>query len=72
MEEFSPQGEFHHFQLVSSNGEIPLSISVLVHYNQPQSLYRPSLEPINADDVIQFHEDLQSFDGDFITAFSVR
>lgn len=66
-----PQGEFHHFQLVSANGEIPLSVSVLVHYNQlPPSFETP--EAITSDDIIALHEGLRSFDGDFIKAFSPK
>jgi len=70
MDEITPQGEFHHFQLVNSQGEVPVSISVLVHYNQQPARPDQSLPPLETDDVIQFHEDLQQFDGDFIKAFS--
>ena len=70
MEEASnPQGEFHHFQLVNQEGDIPLSISVLVHYNQRAINNNQLLNPITADEVIAFHEDLQKFDGDFTKAF---
>ena len=63
------QGEFHHFQLVNSNGDIPFSLSVLVHYNNRANL-SSELSPIETDEVIEFHDALQSFDGDFATAFS--
>ena len=66
-----PQGEFHHFQLVGSDGEIPFSISLLVHFNPKRSdmLLEPG-DPITTNDIIEFHEGLKSFDGDFIKAFS--
>lgn len=65
------EGEFHHFQLVNSEGEVPLSISVLVHIN-PKSLGSASSseEPISADDVLAFHEELKAFDGDFSAVFT--
>lgn len=69
-DELTPQGEFHHFQLVNAEGEIPVSISVLVHYNQKAARQKNQLDPINADDIIDFHDALQEFDGDFIKAFS--
>ena len=72
MEETTPQGEFHHFQLVNTNGEVPVSISILVHYN-PQPQYIANLskgEPITVDDVLSLHNELEVFDGDFIKAFS--
>lgn len=71
MDELTPQGEFHHFQLVSSSGDIPVSISVLVHYNQtnpPVGHY--TQPPISTDDIIRLHDELEAFDGDFIKAFS--
>jgi len=72
MDETNPQGVFHHFQLVNAQGEVPLSISVLVHYNDRQLQAAHPLPPIETDDVIRFHNDLQAFDGDFIKAFSAR
>ena len=65
------EGEFHHFQLVNSEGEVPLSISVLVHINPKSLSTGSSLEnPISADDVLAFHEELKAFDGDFSAAFT--
>ena len=70
MEELQqPQGEFHHFQLVNQDGEVPVSISVLVHYNQKFSKDDQSSDPITTDDIIEFHEALQGFDGDYMKAF---
>ncbi len=67
-----PNGEFHHFQLVNAAGEIPLSISVLVHYagNKINQALQSVESPIGTDDIIEFHEALKAFDGNFINAFS--
>lgn len=65
------EGEFHHFQLVNSEGEVPLSISLLIHVN-PRLTKGVAADPISADDVLAFHQALQKFDGDFITAFSKK
>lgn len=67
-----PEGEFHHFQLVNQEGEIPFSISVLVHYNQKSQQQASHAAPISADEVIEFHETIQQFDGDFIKAFKKK
>ncbi len=68
-----PQGEYHHFQLVSSDGDIPVSISVLVHFGTKRQEATPGTsEPISANDIIAFHEGLKTFDGDFIKAFKSR
>ena len=65
------EGEFHHFQLVNSEGEVPLSISLLVHINPKSLSSGPSLEgPISTDDVLDFHEELKAFDGDFSAVFT--
>lgn len=69
-EEVTPQGEFHHFQLVNSDGEVPLSISVLVHFNRKNSQPENTGTPISANDIISFHDALQDFDGDYIKAFN--
>ncbi len=68
-----PEGEFHHFQLVGQDGEIPLSVSILVHVN-PKASRSPLVgeNPITSNDVLALHEALQSFDGDFVTAFSKK
>jgi len=69
-----PQGEFHHFQLVNSDGEVPVSISVLVHFNtsaQRQELPEEGT-PIGANDIISLHDALEKFDGDYIKAFGSR
>jgi hypothetical protein len=73
MEDQSIQpGEFHHFQLVdSTDGTVPMSISVLVHYNQ-KSPRNDASEPITPDDVVAFHDALQGFDGNYIAAFSKK
>ena len=69
-EEAIPQGEFHHFQLVNSDGDVPLSISVLVHYNNRKTpITGFSGAPISANDIISFHESLKDFDGDYSAAF---
>ena len=65
-----PNGEFHHFQLVNGTGEVPLSISLLVHYNRTTGQFTPADTPISAEDVIEFHDALKSFDGNFINAIS--
>ena len=73
MNELTPQGEFHHFQLVNSNGDIPFSISVLVHLNQPVSpTFAQEGIPISSEEVLQLHEELEHFDGDYIRAFKSR
>lgn len=74
MDELSPNGEFHHFQLVNQEGEVPLSISVLVHYNAKEATAGAINQesPISADEIIAFHEELQAFDGDFAKAFAAR
>lgn len=66
------EGEFHHFQLVNSEGEVPLSISLLVHINpkMARALAQTDTSPISTDEVLQLHEALEQFDGDFIQAFS--
>jgi hypothetical protein len=68
------EGEFHHFQLVNADGEVPLSISVLVHINPKmiQSFTQTETAPISTDEVLQLHDALQEFDGDFIKAFSKK
>ncbi len=71
-EETAPQGDFHHFQLVNSDGEIPISISVLVHFNRKSSFSIEEGAPITANDIIHFHEALKDFDGDYIKAFTSR
>ncbi len=73
MEEKIPQdGEFHHFQLVDQDGNIPFSISVLVHYNQKSARHEANLEPISSNDIIEFHDALRGFDGDYIAALSKK
>ena len=64
-------GEFHHFQLVNQDGEIPMSISVLIHVN-PKALGKQpvSANPISTSDVLALHDALKGFNGDFITAFT--
>lgn len=65
-----PEGEYHHFQLVSQDGEVPLSITLLLHVHKPAADGAQSdLTPINADDVIALHDALRQFDGNFIKAF---
>ena len=72
-EDLNIDGEFHHFQLVNANGEIPLSISILVHVNA-KSLNQHSAPatPITTNEVLEFHEALRGFNGDFISAFSTQ
>lgn len=67
-EEPTPQGELHHFQLVNADGNVPFSITVLVHYNRPNFI-DAELSPISANDIIDLHEALQTFDGDYKKAF---
>jgi hypothetical protein len=67
--EIPHDGEFHHFQLVNGQGEIPLSISVLIHYNQPTLDQKQAIPPLNADDVLELHSALSSFDGNYTQAF---
>lgn len=70
-EEFGvPDGEFHHFQLVNAEGEIPMSISLLIHVNpQLMGKFAQPSNPITANDVIALHDALENFNGDFISAF---
>lgn len=69
----TPQGEFHHFQLVDAEGRIPVSISILVHYNNQQSSMKiGSSEPISEEDIINFHYALKEFDGNYTKAFTAR
>ena len=67
-------GEFHHFQLVNQDGEVPFSVSVLVHYNagKESSAIDSSRPPISAEEIIAFHNALSEFDGDFVKAFAAR
>ncbi|HSI20150.1 MAG TPA: hypothetical protein VLA04_00350 [Verrucomicrobiae bacterium] len=68
-----PEGEFHHFQLVNQNGEVPLSISLLVHVNRAAAFGSPAdLPPLSTDDVIALHDALRKFDGNFIKAFQKK
>lgn len=67
-EEPTPRGEFHHFQLVNSDGEVPFSISVLVHMNRA-SAEEADATPISTNEIINFHEGLKNFDGDYAKAF---
>jgi hypothetical protein len=66
-----PEGEFHHFQLISPDGDVPISISVLLHVNRSafHGSSSDSLMPISAEDVIALHDALRHFDGNFIKAF---
>lgn len=67
--EIPNNGEFHHFQLVDGQGEIPLSISVLIHYNHPELDPKQQIPPLSADDVLELHSALASFDGNYSKAF---
>ncbi len=69
MDDITPQGEFHHFQLVNPSGEVPFSITIMVHVNRSAGSDH-GLAPIDANEVIQFHDALQTFNGDFITALA--
>jgi hypothetical protein len=74
-EELLPtHGEFHHFQLVNQEGEVPFSISVLVHYNagKESTALDTSRPAISAEEIIEFHDALADFDGDFVKAFAAR
>lgn len=64
-----PEGEFHHFQMIDQEGDIPFSVSVLVHYNDQKAGKKKELSPISPDDVLLLHEGLNRFDGNFIKAF---
>ena len=66
----TPNGEFHHFQLVNASGEVPLSISVMVHYNRNGQQTGREQDPISPEDIMELHEALKKFDGNYITAFS--
>lgn len=72
-EKETPEGEFHHFQLVDPDGFVPMSISVLVHYN-PRAARNESAadDPISADDIIALHDALQTFDGNYLAALSKK
>lgn len=71
-EENNPKGEFHHFQLVNQQGDIPMSISILIHYNRPELLEDLETAPISTNDIIEFHEAFQKFDGNYGKAFGGR
>lgn len=64
-----PEGEFHHFQLISPDGNVPLSITVLLHLPRSSAFFQENAEPLNADDVLALHDALRHFDGNFIKAF---
>jgi len=69
--ESNQKGEFHHFQLVDAEGRIPVSISVLVHYNPAEREEdEGSKKPISEQEVIDFHFALKEFNGDYLQAFS--
>lgn len=72
-EEFDgSRGELHHFQLISQDGQIPISVSVLIKVNRPEMAHHAAVTPISTNEVIQLHEELQRFDGDFIAAFNAQ
>jgi hypothetical protein len=72
MEPMQPEGEFHHFQLVTPDGDVPLSVSILVHYNRQGNQARSNLKPITANDIISLQKSLEGFDDDFAKAFSLK
>lgn len=67
-----PEGEFHHYQIVDPEGNVPFSISILVHLNNKSAKDKINLEPITTADMITFHKELESFDGDFLKSFSEK
>ena len=69
MDPLKPEGEFHHYQIVDPEGNIPFSISVLVHFNNKSANKKANLQALNHDDVISFHRELESFNGNFEQAF---
>lgn len=71
LEPTNPKGEFHHFQLVDAEGRIPVSISVLVHYNPvDRDEDEAAKKPITDQEIIDFHYALKEFNGDYLQAFS--
>jgi hypothetical protein len=75
--DFLPNSELHHFQMVTPDGQVPVSISILVHVTPPSaSPATPhtavTQQPITPDEVLAFHEALRTFNGDFRTAFTSR
>jgi hypothetical protein len=74
--DLNTNGELHHFQMVTPDGQIPLSISILVHVtptgNNSSTPTSVSTNPISADEVITFHDQLRTFNGDFKAAFKSR
>jgi hypothetical protein len=62
------EGDFHHFQLINQDGDVPMSISVLVHVNTPAHA-AAAAPALTADDVLALHNELERYNGDFITAF---
>lgn len=73
MEQRPEEGELHHFQLVNADGQVPISITLLVHVNRstPTGLHQ-ELSPLTANDVLAFHDAMRNFDGNFIKAFKKR
>ncbi|MBU6389348.1 hypothetical protein KGQ71_02425 [Patescibacteria group bacterium] len=69
-EDVKPAGEFHHFQLVNTDGDVRLSISVLVHYSKGEGSFAQEMPPIGDNEIIDLHEALQHFDGDYAKAFN--
>jgi hypothetical protein len=68
-----PEGEFHHFQLIGPDGQVPLSISLLLHVNRAAfSGSSQEQTPIGVNDVLALHDALRSFDGNFIKAFQKK
>lgn len=64
------EGEFHHFQMFDAEGNIPFSVSLLVHYNQKNRRRQREIIPLETNDIISFHDELEGFDGNFIKTFS--
>lgn len=57
------QKEYHHYQFIDPySGEMPFSVTMLIRYNKKSF---KEFNPINADDLIQFDEELDHFDGNF-------
>lgn len=72
-EEFETPGELHHFQVVGPDGNIPMSISVLIRVHAREfPASNNSFAPISTNDVIDLHTALTQFDGNFAAAFKSK
>jgi hypothetical protein len=53
-------GEFHHYQLVDPQGNMPVSISVLVHHAGATPSASQGKKPLTIEDALAFHDSISS------------